>query len=159
MSGSDNISVHERWARFRFSVVGQLLAAPPPKGRLRRQLQQLAARTWRHPVTGAPVRFGLSTIERCDRQANRGRADPVRVLRRKVRKDLGSQGSMRLAIRQALIAQYASHPNWSVLLHFENLRALAETHTALQPIPSYSTLQRFFKAQGLRKRRRRSPRE
>lgn len=159
MSGSDNISVHERWASFRFSVVGQLLAAPPPKGRLRRALKQLAARTWRHPVTGAPVRFGLSTIERWYRRAKRERQDPVRVLRRKVRKDLGSQGSMRLAIRQALIAQYASHPNWSVLLHFENLRALAETHTALQPIPSYSTIQRFFKAQGLRKRRRRSPRE
>mgnify|MGYP006197459033 CR=1 FL=1 len=56
MSGADNASVHERWASFRFSVVGQLLAAPPPKGMLRRELKQLAARMWRHPITGAPVR-------------------------------------------------------------------------------------------------------
>jgi hypothetical protein len=159
MSGSNNASVHERWAAFRFSVVGQLLAAPPLKGTLRRELKQLAARQWRHPVTGAPVRFGLSTIERWYRRAKRERQDPLRVLRRKVRKDLGSQGSMSLAIRQALLTQYASYPNWSVLLHYENLRALAEASAGLQPIPSYSTIQRFFKTQGLRKRRRQGARD
>jgi len=159
MSGSDNASVHERWAAFRFSVVGQLLAAPPPKGMLRRELKQLAARTWRHPITASPVRFGLSTIERWYRCAKCERQDPLRVLRRKVRKDLGSQGSMSVAIRQALLAQYASHLSWSVLLHYENLCALAETRTELRPIPSYSTIQRFFRAQGLRKRRRRWARE
>ena len=56
--------VHERWARLRFSVIGALLAAPPAKGALRAALQQLAAREWRHPGTGAPVRFGVSTLER-----------------------------------------------------------------------------------------------
>jgi hypothetical protein len=56
--------VHERWARLRFSVIGQLLASPPAKGALRAALKQLAAREWRHPSTGAPVRFGVSTIER-----------------------------------------------------------------------------------------------
>jgi hypothetical protein len=56
--------VHERWARLRFSVIGQLLASPPAKGALRAALKQLAAREWRHPSTGAPVRFGVSTLER-----------------------------------------------------------------------------------------------
>ena len=56
--------VHERWARLRFSIIGALLAAPPAKGALRPALQQLAAREWRHPSTGAPVRFGVSTLER-----------------------------------------------------------------------------------------------
>ena len=56
--------VHERWAHLRFSVIGQLLAAPPPKGELRVQIEALAGRQWRHPVTGEPVRFGFSTIER-----------------------------------------------------------------------------------------------
>src|ERR1700674_3657329 len=55
--------VHERWARFRFSVVGQLLAAPPPKGTLRPELDKLAAREWHHPITGEPIRFGVSTLE------------------------------------------------------------------------------------------------
>ena len=56
--------VHERWARLRFAVVGPLLASPPAKGTLRATLEQLAAREWRHPTTGAPVRFGVSTLER-----------------------------------------------------------------------------------------------
>ena len=90
----ENASVHERWANLRFAVVGQLLAAPPEKGALRRELRALAARTWRHPVTGAPVRFGLSTIERWYGAARRERRDPVSVLRRKVRKDLGVQSSV-----------------------------------------------------------------
>jgi putative transposase len=55
---------HERWAHLRFSVIGQLLAAPPPKGTLRCELHKLAERQWRHPTTGAPVRFNVSTIER-----------------------------------------------------------------------------------------------
>jgi len=39
--------VHERWAHFRFSVIGQLLAAPPPKGELKAVLRALAAQQWR----------------------------------------------------------------------------------------------------------------
>ncbi len=154
VSGPDYSSVHERWAHFRFSVVGQLLAAPPAKGTLRAQLRQLAAREWRHPITGDPVRFGLSTIERWLRRTRNERQDPVRVLRRKVRKDLGTQGSMSVAIRAALLAQYAAHKSWSTQLHHENLCALAEERAELRPVPSYSTIQRFFKAQGLRKRHR-----
>jgi hypothetical protein len=37
--------VHERWAHLRFSVIGQLLAAPPPKGELKATLRALAERT------------------------------------------------------------------------------------------------------------------
>ena len=29
---------HEQWARFRFSVIGPLLAAPPDRGQLQQQL-------------------------------------------------------------------------------------------------------------------------
>ena len=56
--------VHERWAHLRFSVIGQLLAAPPDKGELKAAIEGLAAGAWRHPTTGEPVRFGFSTIER-----------------------------------------------------------------------------------------------
>ncbi len=56
--------VHERWARLRFSIIGALLAAPPAKGALRAALEQLAAREWRHPSSGEPVRFSVSTLER-----------------------------------------------------------------------------------------------
>ena len=63
MKPSEYSSRHERWALVRFAVVGQLLAAPPPKGELRGEIEKLAAREWQHPITGLPVRFGVSTIE------------------------------------------------------------------------------------------------
>ncbi len=154
MSGSDYSSIHQRWATMRFSVVGQLLASPPLKGELRARLKELAARTWRHPITGEPVRFGFSTIEAWYYQAVREPRDPVRVLRRKLRKDAGLQDSLNGAIRQVLLAQYACHKSWSIQLHWDNLQALARSHTELAPLPSYSTVRRFFKAQGLYKRRR-----
>ena len=79
--------VHERWARLRFSIIGALLAAPPAKGGLRAALQQLAAREWRHPSTGEPVRFGVSTLERWFYRSRNELHDPVSVLRRKRRGD------------------------------------------------------------------------
>ena len=151
--------VHELWARFRFSVIGHLLAAPPAKGVLRLELEALAAREWRHPVSGVPVRFGLSTIERWYYRARRERHDPVGVLRRKVRTDAGRQAAMSEAVRQAVLAQYAAHGGWSVQLHHDNLLALAEQRPELRPVPSYSTLRRFLKANGLDKRRRLTSRQ
>ncbi len=51
------------WARFRFSVVGSLLSAPPARGELKSALESLAAKTWTHPVTGRDVHFAAKTIE------------------------------------------------------------------------------------------------
>ena len=146
--------VHERWAHLRFSVIGQLLAAPPAKGELKAALEALAERTWLHPTTGEPVRFGFSTIERWYYRALKERSDPVGVLRRKVRANAGQQVAISDAVRLTVLAQYAAHKSWSVQLHHDNLVALAETRPNLQPVPSYPTLRRFMKANGLDKRRR-----
>jgi putative transposase len=146
--------IHERWAHLRFSVIGQLLAAPPPKGELHAAIEALAAQTWRHPATGEPVCFGFSTIERWYYRALKERSDPVGVLRRKRRTDAGQQVAISSAMRHAVLAQYAAHRSWSVQLHHDNLAALAETRPELQPVPSYTTLRRFFRANGLDKRRR-----
>lgn len=146
--------VHERWAHLRFSVVGQLLAAPPDKGELREAIEELAARTWQHPTTGKPARFGFSTIERWYYRALKERADPVGVLRRKIRTDAGQQSAISDAVRREVFAQYAAHKSWSVKLHHDNIVALAESRPELKPVPSYPTLRRFMRANGLDKRRR-----
>jgi transposase InsO family protein len=153
MTDKPGSRVHERWARLRFSVIGLLLAAPPERGALRAALEELAARVWRHPTTGAPVRFGVSTLERWYYRARNERQDPVAVLRRKRRQDAGEQASMTTALRQALLAQYDAHKGWSAKLHHDNLVALAETRVALRPVPSYTTVRRFLRARGLTKRR------
>ncbi len=64
MNTKPDIPVRERWARLRFAIIGPLLAAPPQRGELQTALKALALKTWRHPVTGAPKRFDVSTIER-----------------------------------------------------------------------------------------------
>jgi transposase InsO family protein len=159
MAERGGLRVHERWARLRFSIIGALLAAPPAKGALRAALEQLAEREWRHPITGAPVRFGVSTIERWFHKSRREQHDPVSVLRRKRRDDAGAQASMTAPLRQALIAQYHAHKSWSSQLHRDNLVALAESRADLRPVPSYATIRRFLAAHGLTKRRRLTTRQ
>lgn len=158
MTNSRSPRTHERWARLRFSVIGQLLAAPPAKGELRAAIVALAARQWCHPDTGEAVSFGFSTIQRWFYIALRERNDPVGKLRRKRRADAGRERVMSDAVRQAALSQYAAHKSWSARLHHDNLVALSETRPELRPVPSYSTLRRFLKSQGLDKRRRVTPR-
>lgn len=146
--------VHERWATLRFAVIGQLLAAPPTKGELRGAIEALSQRTWQHPTTGEPARFGFSTIERWYYRALKERTDPVGVLRRKIRINAGQQHTVTEPVRRAVLAQYAAHKSWSVQLHHDNLVALAEKQPELKPVPSYPTLRRFMRAMGLDKRRR-----
>ena len=76
MKTSHQASARDRWARLRFATIGPLLAAPPEAGQLTQALQALADRTWRHPMTGADIHFGASTIERWYYAARRA-PDPV----------------------------------------------------------------------------------
>jgi hypothetical protein len=64
MPSDKRISDPDGWARLRFAIIGPLLADPPPPGELGARLKALAARDWRHPVTGLPLRFGFGTLER-----------------------------------------------------------------------------------------------
>ena len=88
MKDDRNNSNRDRWARFRFSVIGPLLSAPPEKGELSAELLRLAGKTYKHPISGTGVKFGLSTLERWY-YAAREATDPVGVLRNRLRKDAG----------------------------------------------------------------------
>ena len=147
-----------RWARFRFSVVGALLAAPPEKGELQQALEALARKTWRHPVTGERKRYGFATIERWYYRAKAARVDPVAALGRKVRSDSGQQPAMPEDLRAKLRAQHKEHPSWSYQLHADNIAVVATEELKHERAPSYPTIRRFMKGDGLLKRRRRGPR-
>jgi putative transposase len=148
---------HERWARFRFSVIGPLLAAPPERGELQEQLKSLAARKWYHPITGQRVQFGLSTIERWFYTARNEKKDPVQALRRKIRSDQGGHPALSSKVRELLATQYRQHPNWSYQLHTDNLVVLIEKEPTLGLPPSYTSVLRFMRDHGLIKRSRRGP--
>jgi transposase InsO family protein len=155
----DEARRHQRWAELRFAIVGPLLAAPPARGTLRAALERLAASTWSHPITGEPVRFGVSTIERWYYTARNAPRDPVGELQRKLRKDAGTQWSLSSPLRAMLQAQHRAHRSWSAQLHADNLAVLVALHPELGTMPSTTTLRRYLKAQGLlRGPRRRGPR-
>jgi transposase InsO family protein len=158
MSENREPTIHERWALFRFSVVGPLLASPPAPGELQGALEELASRAWRHPITGEPARFGRSTIERWYYLAKNEKRDPVSVLRRKVRKDLGAQRAISDELGRTLRVQYDQHPGWSAQLHADNLAVLVAEDARLGPMPSYATIRRFLRQNGLVRRRRLGPR-
>jgi len=146
-------SASDRWARFRFLVVGPLLAAPPARAQLRAELVRLARTPWPHPITGQPTRFAVSTIERWY-YASRSARDPIAALGRKPRRDRGRFVAISARLAQAIHAQYREHPSWSVTLHRDNLKILVETDESLGSLPSYSTLRRYMARHHLKKLRR-----
>jgi putative transposase len=148
---------HERWAQFRFSVIGLLLAAPPSRGELQVQLQELAAKKWRHPISGEWTLFGFSTLERWYYKALRSKAGPVDALKRKIRSDQGQHPSLSIKLTQVLAQQHRQHPNWSYQLHADNLAVLVAQDPQLGPMPSYPSIRRYMKSHGLFKRPRRGP--
>jgi putative transposase len=134
------------WARLRFSIIGPLMAAPPAPGELNSALQLLAAKTWRHPISGLDIAFGLSTVERWYYAARRA-SDPVAALKNRLRSDVSRFPSLSPEVIDTLTLQYREHPGWTVQLHFDNLRAANKnSNTAMA---SYPTLRRYMKAQGM----------
>lgn len=146
-------SVHDAHARFRFSVIGPLLSAPVAKGELRAAIAALADRTWKHPISGQPVRYAFSTIERWFYLA-RDAQNPVDVLRRAVRKDLGTLRSITDAFDETVRAQHRVQPHWSFQLHYDNVEVLVDADASLGPLPSYSSFVRFMRAGGLLRKKR-----
>lgn len=144
MSSIPVIPKRDRWAHLRFSIIGPLLAAPPEPGQLYSALRELAAKTWRHPLSGCDVRFAAATIERWY-YAARHAGDPVNRLRDRRRGDLGAFHSLEPTVIAALRAQYDAHPGWTVQLHFDNLKVVLPD-TAL---PSYHTLRRYLRTHGM----------
>jgi putative transposase len=140
-------SVTRRWANLRFSIIGPLLAAPPEHGEVVAKLAELAAQTYRHPMTGAPIRYSLSTIERWY-YAAKGAADPVAVLARKVPSHAGTHASITPGMASELEALYKAHPSWTMQLHHDNLLAVLREKPELGPPPSYATTCRYMKHRG-----------
>ena len=124
------------WAQLRFSIIGGLLARPPCKGQLGKELQILARELYRHPRKDKWITFGVSTLERWYYKALNA-ADPIEALGRKQRSDAGQTKAMSPQLLAALQRQYHRYPDWSDKLHCDNLAALVEQQPQLADAPSY----------------------
>lgn len=144
-------SKSERWAEFRFSVVGGLLSSPPWRGELKQSLVELSRQSWCHPISGEPIQYSFATIERWYYRCMRERSSPVAALKRKVRVDSGRQRLDDL-LKELILQQYKEHPSWSYQLHTDNIQAVLDEKG--EPCPSYSTIRRYMQSQGLFKEKR-----
>lgn len=148
----ENRATLKNWAHLRFSIVGPLLACPPERGELQKELEALAARSYAHPTRkGESVRFAVSTIERWYYQAQSS-SDPIKALSRRVRIDAGERKSIDSRLMGVLCEQYNSFPSWSVKLHADNLVAYLREHPELGTPPSYSSVRRLMVQKGWFKR-------
>lgn len=141
-------------ALLRFAIIGELLAAPPPRGELTAALRALAERTWTLP-DGTPTRFGFSTIESWFYKA-RAATDPVAALTSAPRRDRGARKVFDERLLAALRRQYELHPSWSRKLHHKNLVALIRQRYGddYPRPPSYTTVRRVMAAQGWSRQRK-----
>ena len=147
-------SPHRLWGEFRHSVVGGLLAAPPEKGQLRHEIELLATKKWNHPTKNKEVRIKYSTIEGWYYSLKNCQNDPLKTLRTKVRSDLGDARKISSDIGDILKNQYEKYPYWNYQLHFDNLKAAMKKKELTEKAPSYATVRRYMKAQGLRRLRK-----
>lgn len=156
MTTRDDTPARVRWARLRFQIIGSLLAAPPEAGELQSCIEQLAARSWRHPSTGEVIRFAFKTIERWFYSA-RAAADPLDALARKVPSHAGTHPTVSEAVGEVIVRQHREHPRWTFQLHYDNLVAIARERPELGLLPSYTTVCRYMKHHGLVRARKKRP--
>jgi len=143
---------HARWARFRFSIIGPLLSAPPESGCLKKELNELSKKQWQHPITGNPISFSVSTLERWF-YAAKSSHDPIQTLRVKRRSDCAQSRKLSVELKLAIKNQYREHPSWSYQLHRDNLAVVAKQLIPPVDAPSYSTIHRYMKSSGFTKQR------
>jgi len=149
MQDDTGVPKRTRWARLRFQIIGPLLASPPGPGELQGRLAELASQPYLHPITKEMVHYGSSTIERWYYRAINNPTEPVVALERKVHGRAGKHPSMPNSVREALRRQYQQHSGWNYKLHYDNLVALAGMEAWIDKVPSYTTLTRFMKDEGL----------
>lgn len=120
-------------------------------------LEELAAKKWRHPISGEWTVFGFSTLERWYYKALGSKVGPVEALKRKIRSDQGQHPAVNATLAQLLVEQHRQHPSWSYQLHCDNIAVLVEQQPQAGPMPAYTSIVRFMKSHGLFKRPRRGP--
>ena len=131
------------WAEFRLAVVGHLVVCAD-RGQLRAELKLLAAKKWKHPISGSQVTFGYSTIERWYYMVLNNPDFRLGTLSKK-RCDAGLPRSLSKQVCHYLASQAKWHSSWSYGQHHRTLVRHMKAHE-WGPPPGYSTVQRYLKS-------------
>jgi len=148
------VSIHRRWAEFRLSIIGPLLANPPIYGESKSRMIELIKENYRNPITDEPMKISFATVERWYYLA-RGANSPVQELIKKSRGDRGTSKFQDNNLALELETQYKEHPSWSRRLHYDNLEVIAAKKPSLGSMPSYSSLCRWMRYNSMPRIRKR----
>lgn len=129
-----------RWAEFRLAVVGHLIFCDVERGKLHAELKLLSEKKWKHPITGRPVIFGCSTIQRWYYTILN---NPGARLRASRRSNLGYFTSLSEQVRHYLAKQAKMHPSWCYSQHHQTLVRYMKEHGLGLP-PGCSTVRRYL---------------
>lgn len=141
------MSSSTKWAEFKFSVIGHLLASPPLYGQLRMRLKELSEKKWKHPINGEFYSPSIKTVEAWYYKATKASQMPMEELRPKKRSDFNTHKAITDWMKIKLGEEVQKHPGWSKQLHADNLKIIIERDNMGQA-PSYSTVKKYLSKVG-----------
>lgn len=133
-----------RWAEFRFAVVGHLVFSGVERGKLITELRSLAAKKWKHPISGRCVSLGFSTIERWYYIALNNPKAPIYALTKR-RRDAGVFRSLSVQARRRLARQAERNSSWTYKRHHNALLSYVKGRECGSP-PGYSAVRRYLRS-------------
>lgn len=128
---------------FRYTVIESLLSSPANPGELAGRLREISEKTHLQPWNKLPIKISIRTLERWYAQSRKAERPPE-ALQPKLRSDRSQTRALSIVHKKWLAEFYLKFPSWSVQLLFDNLCAA----NLSSDNPSYSTVLRYFKAQG-----------
>ena len=134
-----------RWAEFRFAVVGHLVFSDIGKGKLKPELKSLSTTKWKHPISGARITLGFSTIERWYYIALTKTTAPICALTKRRRRDAGVPRSLTKQVRHHLVRQAERNSSWTYAQHHNSLLSYLKERERAFP-PGYSTVRRYLRS-------------
>jgi putative transposase len=148
MSKKSRLDRRREMASFRQNAIGNLLSETLEQGELKAGLEALSNKVWNHPKKGPGTKIAFSTLESWYYDAKKNPTNLADTLADQIRADLGVHRVLNQALKDDVGNQYKDFPEWTVKLHFDNLKTLWTT-SAVPQIPSYMTVLRYFRKNGL----------
>jgi putative transposase len=136
---------------FRYVILQPILTSPPVPGELALRLREISSKSHIQPWDHRSIKVSIRTLERWYAECKNATL-PTEVLQPKLRSDR-QKTRVVLDVHKKWLSEFnQKYPSWSVQLLYDNMKAanIGETN------PSYSSILRYFKAQGFLTRSTRS---
>lgn len=148
----DCVPESRKIAEFRLMVLGDVLVLPRETGERRKTLRGMAGKKWLFP-DGTQGSIGFRTLQRWLSVAEDAE-DRIEALMPRERADKGKVPCVTEQQREFLRELWNERPSSRWMNHYRNLKAKCD-----EAIPSYSSVKRFLRSEGLYPQKRQDTKE